>query len=103
MSLFKRTKLLSKGGKIKLSKKATLGEWDNNMNAFRFGANNCEWIAWKGSHQVFVYPCEKCPQLPSQVIQHTNRIETLEDFSEAIYTGAVYEPTYQKVKVYWQE
>ena len=80
-----------------------LGEWSETIKAFWFGANGCEWVAWKGSHQVFVYPCDKHPQPPHRIIQHDKRIETLEDFTDAIGYGVVYEPTYTEVKEYWQE
>ncbi|MFS0643782.1 hypothetical protein [Siminovitchia sp. 179-K 8D1 HS] len=82
--------------------KKLLGEWSDTINAFWFGANNCEWIAWKGSHQVFVYPCDEHPNPPSQIIQHSNRIESLEDFTEAIYNGNLYEPEYKQVKKHWE-
>lgn len=80
-----------------------LGEWSDNINAFWFGANGCEWIAWKGSHQIFEYPCDFYPNPPSRIIQHDKMIETLEDFTEAMYKGKVYEPRYEQVKAYWQE
>lgn len=79
-----------------------LGEWDKKLNCFWFGANDCEWIAWNGSNQVFVYPCDEYPNPPSKIIQHTERIESLEDFTRAIQGGIVYEASYTKVKVYWQ-
>lgn len=100
--LIKRFTLLRIEDVISMSDKDILGEWSDNIKAFWFGANDCEWVAWKGSHQVFVYPCDKYPQPPFQVIQHTKRIETLRDFTEAINTGIVYEPSYPRVKAYWQ-
>ena len=85
-----------------MEKEYLLGEWDKNLNCFWFGSNNCEWIAWKGSNQVFVYPCDKYPNPPSQIIQNTKRIETLGDFTEAIQNGVVYETSYKEVIVDWQ-
>jgi hypothetical protein len=86
-----------------MNEKYTLGEWSDSISAFWFGANDCEWIAWKGAHQIFVYPCGEHPKPPSQVIQHTERIETLEDFTEAMETGVLYEATYKEGKAHWQE
>lgn len=73
-----------------------MGEWDKDINAFWFGANNCEWVAWKGSHQILVYPCDEHPKPPSSIIQHTARIETLEDFTEAMINGVEYKAIYQE-------
>jgi hypothetical protein len=64
-----------------------MSEWDKDLNAFWMGGNGCEYIAWKGSHQVFVYPTWEHPAPPSEVIQHTKRIETLADFNEALDLG----------------
>lgn len=71
-----------------------LGEWSDKVNAFWFGANGREWIAYKGSRQVFVYPCDHYPAPPSQVIQHNEPVETLNVFTDAIRTGTVYNATY---------
>ena len=79
-----------------MKKVDTLGEWSESIQAFWFGANDCEWIAWKGSHQIFVYPCHSHPSPPTQVIQHTKRIETLEDFTEAIETGKLLDASYTR-------
>jgi hypothetical protein len=81
--------------------KKTMGEWSENINAFWFGANNCEWVAWKGSHQIFVYPCDTHPKPPSEIIQHHSRIETLEDFTEAMETGERLIASYQKGESAW--
>jgi hypothetical protein len=86
-----------------LEKEHLLGEWDNKLNCFWFGANHCEFIAWKGSHQVFIYPCDEYPQAPSQIIQHSDRIETLDDFSAAIQKGIVYDSTYKEAKPDWRK
>ncbi|WP_245595193.1 hypothetical protein [Fictibacillus gelatini] len=68
----------------------TIGEWSEEIRAFWFGANNCEWIAWKGSHQIFVFPCDEYPNPPSKIIQHNKRIESIEDFTEAMQNGKTY-------------
>lgn len=67
--------------------KYLLGEWSDKLQAFWFGANNCEHIAFKGSNQVFVYDCDTYPLPPIEIIQHTGRIETLEDFDKALNEG----------------
>jgi len=64
-----------------------MSEWDKDLNAFWMGGNGCEYIAWKGSHQIFVYPTWEHPAPPSEVIQHTERIETLADFNDALDNG----------------
>ena len=64
-----------------------MSEWDKDLNAFWMGGNGCEYIAWKGSHQIFVYPTWEHPAPPSEVIQHTERIETLTDFNDALDNG----------------
>jgi hypothetical protein len=67
------------------------GKWSNSIQAFWCGGMDAEYIAWKGSHQIFIYPCkEEYPNSPSHVIQHKNRIETEEDFDEAMKTGIRY-------------
>lgn len=81
----------------------TVGEWSHAIDAFWFSANGCEWIAWKGSHQIFVYPGATYPAPPTQTLQHSKRIETLEDFNEAMNTGTLYEATYEPIKAYWQD
>lgn len=77
-----------------MSESELLGEWDKGINAFWFGANGCEWVAWKGSHQIFVHPCDRYPHPPVGVIQHTKRIENLEDFTEAMNEGNYYKAKY---------
>lgn len=76
-----------------------MAEWSKQLNAFWFGANNSEYIAWKGSHQIFEYPCDEYPQPPSRVIQHTKRIETLEEFEKALDNGAWLSVSYTEVSV----
>lgn len=80
-----------------------VGEWSDSINAFWFSANGCEWIAWKGSHQIFVYPGIAYPSPPTQVLQHTKRIDSVEEFNEAMNTGILYETSYEPVKAYWQD
>lgn len=86
-----------------MDKDELLGEWSEEINAFWHGANNCEWIAWKGSHQIFIYPCDNYPNPPSEILQHTKRIETLEDFTEAMYNGTFFKAEYKDGKAYWQD
>lgn len=85
-----------------LEEEYLIGEWSDNLNCFWFGANHCEWIAWKGSNQVFVFPCDEYPNPPTQIIQYAKRIETLEDFTNAIQKGVVYDTEYKEIKPYWQ-
>ena len=61
-----------------------MSNWDDDIKAFWSGGNGCECIAWKGSHQVYIYPTWEHPAPPSGMIQHTKRIETLADFNEAL-------------------
>ena len=81
----------------------TLGEWSTSINAFWYGANGTEWVAWKGSNQVFEYPCDGYPSPPIAIIQHDKRIETIEDFTNAMYNGKYYKAEYKKDIAYWQE
>jgi hypothetical protein len=82
-----------------MDKKETIGKWSDSLNAFWFGANDCEWVAWKGSYQIFVYPCNEHPNPPASVIQHTNRIETIEDFTEAMENGRTFQADYMEKKI----
>lgn len=72
-----------------------VGEWNDSKKCFWFGAKGCEWIAHKGSNQVFVYPCDEHPAPPSQIIQHTERIENLQEFTNAIRNGVIYNANYK--------
>lgn len=81
----------------------TIGEWSESISAFWFGANNCEWIACKGSHQITVHPCDKYPNPPTAILQHDKRIETVEDFTNAMNNGKYYEVEYKEGAAYWQE
>lgn len=71
-----------------------LGEWSNTLNAWWYGANGCEYVAWKGSHEIAVYPCDDYPNLPTSFIQGDRRIETLEDFDYVLNNGKVYYAMY---------
>jgi hypothetical protein len=73
------------------------GKWSDTINAFWCGGNDTEYIAWKGSHQIYVFPCGDYPNSPSEVIQHTDRIELVEDFNAAMENGIRYKPTYEIV------
>lgn len=73
---------------------AIIGKWSNELQVFWYGANCEEYIAWKGSHQIFVFPCDEYPNPPSEVIQYHKRIETLDDFNEALQGGLIYKVTY---------
>ncbi|OZB99081.1 hypothetical protein CJP46_02665 [Paenibacillus sp. XY044] len=67
------------------------------MQAFWFGANGCEYVAWKGSHQIYVYPTDEYPSPPSYIIQHKKRIETLEEFDNALIHGIRMRATYSEI------
>ncbi|PGZ95696.1 hypothetical protein COE51_19470 [Bacillus pseudomycoides] len=70
--------------------------WDDNIKAFWSGTNGNEYIAWKGSHQILIYPCDNYPNPPSGVIQYNKRIEILEDFEDAMRTGEEFKCSYIK-------
>lgn len=70
------------------------GEWHERINAFYFAANGREYVACKGSHQVMVYDGATYPAPPSMVLQHTDRVETLDDFSLALRFGKRMQATY---------
>lgn len=72
------------------------GEWDYQDRYFWCGGNDTEYIAWKGSHQIFVYPCGDYPNPPSEIIQHTCRIESVEEFDRAMDNGIRYKVEYLK-------
>jgi len=72
-------------------------EWDDNINCFWYGANGCEYIAWKGSHHVFVFPTWEYPKPPSEIIQHNTRIETVEEFEKALEMGERMKVTYERM------
>lgn len=73
-----------------------MGEWSETLSAFWYGANGCEYIAWKGSHQIFEYPTWEYPSPPERVIQHTTRIETLADFTDALNSGRWLKASYEE-------
>jgi hypothetical protein len=83
---------------IMLSNKIFGAEWSDKIKAFWFGTLDSEYIAWKGSHQVFVYPIDQHPAPPAKVIQFTRRIETIQDFEEALQQGVRYEVQYSQIK-----
>ena len=85
------------------NKEDLIGEWSEKIQAFWFGANGCEWVAWKGSNQIFVYPGEKHPAPPQQIIHFPERLENVEDFTEAMYKGTVFNVQYEAVTAYWQK
>lgn len=71
--------------------------WDNNIHAFWSGVNGNEYIAWKGSHQIFVFPCGTYPKPPSEIIQYHKRIETINDFEDAMSAGEEFACSYYKI------
>lgn len=79
-----------------MTERYLVGNWSEKLNAFWMGANNCEFIAWKGSHQIFVYLCDEYPSPPSMIYQHTKRIETLEDFNDALDNQKIFDVTYKE-------
>lgn len=68
-----------------------IGEWNDNKKCFWFNANGYEYIAYKSSNKVLVYESDNDLESPFQVIAHTEKIETLRDFTNAIQNGTVYE------------
>ncbi len=73
------------------------GDWSDHIQAFWCGGNDSEYIAWRGSHQIYVFPCGSYPNAPSEIIQHTARIETVEEFNNAMENGIRYAATYLEV------
>jgi len=73
------------------------GEWSEDLSAWWFGANGCEFVAWKGSPEIAVYPCDNYPELPTHFIKSDKRIETLEDFDFVLNNGEKYACQYQQV------
>ncbi|MBX6360513.1 MAG: hypothetical protein IRZ03_10600 [Acidobacterium ailaaui] len=76
-----------------------VGQWSNTLNTFWYGANGCEFIAFKGSYQILVFPTDEYPKPPSQIIHHTDKIETLRDFNEALEKGVWYDACYKKSRL----
>ncbi|UED72131.1 hypothetical protein [Brevibacillus sp. HD3.3A] len=74
-----------------------MSQWAENIQAFWHGDWR-EYIAWKGSHQILVYPTDEHPGPPSHVIQYTKRIETLEDFNDALQNGKWLKATYEETE-----
>lgn len=71
-----------------------MGEWCDRLNAFWFGANGCEHIAFKHSHTIFIYPIWEHPNPPSEIIHYHKPIETVEDFDDALMHGKKLRATY---------
>ncbi|UED72138.1 hypothetical protein [Brevibacillus sp. HD3.3A] len=77
-----------------------VAEWSDKISAFWYGGidvkngQSVELIAWKGSHHIMVYPVHEHPQPPSKFLQYHKRIETLEDFQDAIDNNKEYMATY---------
>lgn len=69
-------------------------EWSDKLNAFWRGANGCEYIAYRGSHHIFVYDCDTYPSPPIAVWQFTRVIDSLEDFEEALENSVKYKAVY---------
>lgn len=70
------------------------GEWSDTLNAWFFDANNCEFVAYTGSHDIFVYSCDKYPAMAEKVIHGDRRIESLEDFDHVLNNGVTYNCAY---------
>lgn len=56
-----------------------------------------EYIAWKGSVDVYVYSCDSYPSPPEEIIYYGKRIETVEDFDDALAHGKRMKATYCEV------
>lgn len=78
-------------------------EWNEDISAFWYGGielsigQPVELIAWKGSNQIFIYPCDDHPHPPSGVLQYHRRIETLDDFEDAMKNGKRLTAKYEEV------
>jgi hypothetical protein len=77
-------------------KQTLVGEWSDDLSAFWFGANGCEFVSWKGSHDIYVYPVDDYPNPPAYVIHGIKQIETLEDFNYTLNNGIEYECNYER-------
>ena len=71
--------------------------WSDRLQAFWIGGNGCEYIAWKGSHQILIYPCDDYPNPPSGIIQYSKRIENSNDFVDCMKNGIEMNANYEKV------
>ena len=87
---------MGKGIKLNMER---YGKWSENIQAFWCGGNDTEYVAWKGSHQILVYPCGMYPSPPSEVIQHTQRIESVEEFDAAMENGIRFKTNYIDVGI----
>ncbi|MBM7598225.1 hypothetical protein JOC34_000582 [Virgibacillus halotolerans] len=70
--------------------------WDEKLQIYWAGYNGCEYIAYKGSHQIFEYPTWEYPSPPSRIIQHNERIESEDDFESALDSREWYTAHYTK-------
>lgn len=75
-----------------------MGEWAKNIQAFWYGANGLEFVAWKGSHQIQVYPCDEYPSPAKYTIQHHTRIETVEEFNDCLMNGQRMKASYEAIE-----
>lgn len=71
-----------------------MSQWAENIQAFWHGDWR-EYIAWKVSHQILVYPTDEYPNPPSYVIQYNKRIVTLEDFDNVLINGKWFKANYE--------
>jgi hypothetical protein len=72
-------------------------KWSETLSAFWYGANGCEYVAFKGSHQILEFPTWEYPKPPTRIIQHTERIETAEEFDRALNSGKWFVVSYEEV------
>ena len=72
-----------------------IGEWSDTLHAFWYGANGCEFISFYGSQDIFVY--SQYPNPPIEVWHYNKRIESLEDFSDALHNSTKYITKYTKI------
>lgn len=64
-----------------------LGEWSTDTNRFEHTAKGCHYTAERGALFVTVCLTNRRHEPPCRVIRHERPIETLEDFSDAIWLG----------------
>lgn len=73
-----------------------VGDWDNELNAFLYVASGCKWVAYKGSHQIFVYWTKEPLAPPYQIIQNPNPITTIQEFTNTIRHGSIHNLSYKE-------
>ncbi|WP_157793907.1 hypothetical protein [Paenibacillus donghaensis] len=61
------------------------------------GYNGLEFISWRGSTEVFVYSPYEFPYPPSEIIRHTKRIETEDEFDNVIQHGKRFRAVYKEI------